>query len=93
MVLQTIVGPRPLFQFLDPIHSRKDLLRGDQPEARPLLTQENTNTDIHDPNGIRTHNLSVRGGDRKRTIPTARPQLVSEVSANFLRIEGVTWSA
>jgi hypothetical protein len=25
---------------------------------------------------------------RKRTIPTERPQLVSEVSANFLRIEG-----
>jgi hypothetical protein len=25
---------------------------------------------------------------RKRTIPTERPPLVSEVSANFLRIEG-----
>jgi hypothetical protein len=25
----------------------------------------------------------------KRTIPTERPPLVSEVSANFLRIEGV----
>jgi hypothetical protein len=30
---------------------------------------------------------------RKRTIPTERPPLVSEVSANFLRIEGATWSA
>jgi hypothetical protein len=30
---------------------------------------------------------------RKRTMPTERPPLVSEVSANFLRIEGVTWSA
>jgi hypothetical protein len=29
----------------------------------------------------------------KRTIPTERPPLVSEVSANVLRIEGVTWSA
>jgi hypothetical protein len=29
----------------------------------------------------------------KRTIPTERPPLVSEVSANFLRIEGATWSA
>jgi hypothetical protein len=42
----------------------------------------------------------VRGGGtnsmatvRKRTIPTERPPLVSEVSANFLRIEGATWSA
>jgi hypothetical protein len=30
---------------------------------------------------------------RKRTIPTERPPLVTEVSANFLRIEGATWSA
>jgi hypothetical protein len=30
---------------------------------------------------------------RKRAIPTERPPLVSEVRANFLRIEGATWSA
>jgi hypothetical protein len=30
---------------------------------------------------------------RKRTIPTERPSLVDEVSANILWIEGVTWSA
>jgi hypothetical protein len=30
---------------------------------------------------------------RKRTIPTERPPLVREVSANFLLIEGATWSA
>jgi hypothetical protein len=29
----------------------------------------------------------------KRTILTERPPLVIEVSANFLRIEGATWSA
>jgi hypothetical protein len=29
----------------------------------------------------------------KRTIPTERPPLVYEVSANFLRIKGVAWSA
>jgi hypothetical protein len=29
---------------------------------------------------------------RKRTIPTDRPPLVSEVSANFLRTEGIAWS-
>jgi hypothetical protein len=30
---------------------------------------------------------------RKRTIPTERPPHVDEVSANFLQIEGVAWSA
>jgi hypothetical protein len=30
---------------------------------------------------------------RKRTIPTQRPPLVGEVSANLLRVEGVGWSA
>jgi hypothetical protein len=30
---------------------------------------------------------------RVRTIPTERPPLVGEVIANFLRIEGATWSA
>jgi hypothetical protein len=29
---------------------------------------------------------------RERTIPTERPPLVGEVGANFLRIEGATWS-
>jgi hypothetical protein len=28
----------------------------------------------------------------KQTIPTERPPLVNEVSANFLRVEGVAWS-
>jgi predicted membrane-bound dolichyl-phosphate-mannose-protein mannosyltransferase len=30
---------------------------------------------------------------RERIIPTERPPLVDEVIANFLRIEGATWSA
>jgi hypothetical protein len=30
---------------------------------------------------------------RKRTIPTERPPLVGEVSANLLRVEGVAWPA
>jgi hypothetical protein len=30
---------------------------------------------------------------RKRTVPTERPPPVGEVSANYLRIEGVAWSA
>jgi hypothetical protein len=29
----------------------------------------------------------------ERTVPNERPPLVGEVSANFLRIEGVAWSA
>jgi hypothetical protein len=29
----------------------------------------------------------------KRTIPTERPRLVGEVSANLLRVEDVAWSA
>jgi hypothetical protein len=30
---------------------------------------------------------------RERIIPTERPPLVGEVNANFLRIDGATWSA
>jgi hypothetical protein len=30
---------------------------------------------------------------RKRTIPTERQPLAGEVIANFLRIEGATWSS
>jgi hypothetical protein len=29
---------------------------------------------------------------RKRALPTERPPLVGEVSANFLRVEDVAWS-
>jgi hypothetical protein len=29
---------------------------------------------------------------RERTIPTERPPIFDEVIANFLRIEGATWS-
>jgi hypothetical protein len=35
----------------------------------------------------------IHGLSPRRTIPTERPPLVSEVSANFMRIEGATWSA
>jgi hypothetical protein len=33
----------------------------------------------------------LRGLVRKRNIPTERPPLVGEVSANLLRVEGVAW--
>jgi hypothetical protein len=35
----------------------------------------------------------LHGLSPQATVPTERPPLVSEVSANFLRIEGATWSA
>jgi hypothetical protein len=37
--------------------------------------------------------LSHSSAASERTIPTERPPPVSEVIANFLRIEGATWSA
>jgi hypothetical protein len=44
VVLQSFVGPWPLFQFLNPVHTRYDSLDGggDQPVASPL---PNTNTE------------------------------------------------
>jgi hypothetical protein len=36
---------------------------GDQPDTRPLSTQDNINTDIHDSSGIQTHDRSVRAGE------------------------------
>jgi hypothetical protein len=38
-------------------------------------------------------NLNSMAVVRKQTIPTERPPLVAEVSANLLRVEGVAWSA
>jgi hypothetical protein len=42
MALQPFVGPWSLFQFLNPIHSRKDFLDGGSPVARPLPTHRTT---------------------------------------------------
>jgi hypothetical protein len=56
----------PLFQFLNPIHSRYDSLYGDQPVARPryLHTEQhkhriNALRHIHASSGIPTHDPSV----------------------------------
>jgi hypothetical protein len=43
--LQSFVGPWPLFQFLDPIHSQWDSLDGNQPVARPLPIYRTKNTE------------------------------------------------
>jgi hypothetical protein len=40
-----------------------------------------------------TYKLNSMALVRKQTIPTERPPLVGEVSANLLRIEGVVWPA
>jgi hypothetical protein len=44
MALQPFVGPWPLFQFLNPIHSPYDSMNGGQPVARPLPTHRTTQT-------------------------------------------------
>jgi hypothetical protein len=46
MVLEPFVGPWPLFQFLDPIHSLHDSLDGRSARRKaPTYTQNNTNTE------------------------------------------------
>jgi hypothetical protein len=55
-------------QFLNPRTVGRTPCTEDQPVARPLHTQDNTNTeltqtDIHALSGIRTHDPSVRAGE------------------------------
>jgi hypothetical protein len=46
MTLQPFVGPWPLFQFLDPIHSRQDSLDGGSAHRKAgIYTQNNTDTE------------------------------------------------
>jgi hypothetical protein len=42
---------------------------------------------------VRMHKKNSLVLVRARTIPTELPPLIGEVSANFLQIKGVTWSA
>jgi hypothetical protein len=62
MILQPFVGPWPLFQFLNPIHSRQDSLDGGSArrKASTLYKTNAHNTYIHALSGIRTHDPSVR---------------------------------
>jgi hypothetical protein len=46
MALQLFIGPWPLFQFLNPIHSRQDPLEGVQPIVRLLPTHRTTQIQI-----------------------------------------------
>jgi regulator of protease activity HflC (stomatin/prohibitin superfamily) len=60
MDLQAFVGPWPLFQFSDPIHSLWDSLdRGSASQNASTHTQDNTKIDIHTSNDIRIHDPSV----------------------------------
>jgi hypothetical protein len=46
MDLQPFVGPWPLFQFLDPVHSRQDSLDGESARRKTATyTQNNTSTE------------------------------------------------
>jgi hypothetical protein len=46
MALQPFVGPWPLFEFLDPIHSQYDSLDGGSARHKAsTYTQNNTNTE------------------------------------------------
>jgi hypothetical protein len=63
--LSIYVGPWPLFEFLNPIHSRSDSLDGGSARRKAATytvestNTEYTNTDIHASSGIRTHDPSV----------------------------------
>jgi hypothetical protein len=61
---------QPLFQFLDPVHSRQDRLDGESARRKvSTYTQNNIkaelthNTDIHPLGGIRTHDLCGRASE------------------------------
>jgi hypothetical protein len=66
----SLLGPWPLFfSFLILYTVGKTPWTGDQPVARPLLTEQHKhrinahNTDIHTLSGIRTHDPSVRASE------------------------------
>jgi hypothetical protein len=54
-------GPCPLLQFLNSIHSRYESL-DELLALRKAATYTQNNTDIHDSNGTRTHDPSIRSG-------------------------------
>jgi hypothetical protein len=57
MALQLFIGPWPLSQFLDPIHSLLESLDGGSVRRKAVTyTQNNTNLAL---SGIRTHDPSV----------------------------------
>jgi hypothetical protein len=57
MSLEPFVGSSPLFQFLNPIHSRQDSLDGRPARRKASATHRitQTHTDIHASSATRTH--------------------------------------
>jgi hypothetical protein len=64
MVLEPF-GPWPLFQVLNPIHSRYDFSDGGSArrKATTYIHTEQTHTDIHASSGIRAYDPTVREGE------------------------------
>jgi hypothetical protein len=66
MALQPFVGPWPLFHLRNLFTHMAGLLRrviSPSQDRSAAYTQDNTNTDIHAFNGIRTHDSSVRASE------------------------------
>jgi hypothetical protein len=64
MALQPFVGPWPLFQFLDLLHSQQDSSDGGSARRTGQHNHRiNAHTDIHASCGIRTHDPSVCAGE------------------------------
>jgi hypothetical protein len=58
-----------------------------------LLYSSKVNTYRNTPNTYMDLKVQQTKNSVGLVIPTERPPLVGEVTANFLRIEGVAWSA
>jgi hypothetical protein len=84
MILEPFVGPWPLCQFRNPVHSQYDSLDGGSARRKAsTFTQDNTNAinaDIDALNGVRTHDPSVR---RQFMRQTARPLITLTKSASY----------
>jgi hypothetical protein len=68
MALQPLVRPRPLFQFLNRIHSRQDSLDGDQLSQGRYYLYTGKHTDIHASSEIRTQSKTVHALDRAAAV-------------------------
>jgi hypothetical protein len=79
MALQSFVGPWPLFQFLDPTHSRQDTLDGGSARRKAA-----TYTDINT-NRTKAHNADIHTWS---TIKTRDPSVRASEDSSYLRQRG-----
>jgi hypothetical protein len=77
MALQPFVGPRPLFQFLDPIHIRSDFL--DRGSARHKASTYTRNT---------TQNKRTQTSMPLSEIQTHDPSVQADEDSSCLRARG-----